>query len=137
MRLVLDTNVLARVVISPKGLAAELFDRVRLEHILVSSAEMLAELTRVLSYDRLRKLHRLDDRAIEDFVRYVERGSALVGLPADIPSIVAADPDDDVVVATQSSVTRMQSARVTATCLTPMSSHICPNGRSRSSTTCN
>jgi predicted nucleic acid-binding protein len=60
MRLVLNTNVLARVIISPQGLAAELFERVRAEHVLVSSTEMLEELLRVLAYDRMRKLHQRD-----------------------------------------------------------------------------
>ncbi len=100
MRLVLDTNVLTRVVISPQGLAAELFDRVRAEHILVSSPESLAELSRVLAYDRVRKLHQRNDQEIGEFVQNVEAGSVLVQLPADIPAVVKADPDDDAVVAT-------------------------------------
>lgn len=100
MRLVLDTNVLARVVMSPQGLAAELFDRVRVEHVLVSSPDMLAELSRVLAYDRVRKLHQRDDQEIGEFVQNVEAGSVLVQLPADIPAVVQADPADDAVVAT-------------------------------------
>ncbi len=100
MRLVLDTNVLTRVVISPSGLAADLFDRIRAEHVLVSSSEMLAELSRVLQYDRVWKLHQLDEVEINEFVREVEAGSSLVALPDDVPAIVKADPDDDVVVAT-------------------------------------
>lgn len=100
MRLVLDTNVLARVVMSPQGLAAELFDRIRTEHLLLSSSEMLAELSRVLRYERVRKLHRLDDEEIDAFVRGVEAGSIVVPLPADIPAVVKADPDDDLMVAT-------------------------------------
>jgi predicted nucleic acid-binding protein len=35
MRLVLDTNVLARVVMSPHGPAAALFDLIRSEHELI------------------------------------------------------------------------------------------------------
>jgi putative PIN family toxin of toxin-antitoxin system len=100
MRLVLDTNVLARVVISPAGLAAELFDRVRLEHVLVTSPEMLAELSRVLRYEHVRKLHGLGDPEIDEFVASIEVGSIVVSLPANIPAIVQADPDDDAVVAT-------------------------------------
>jgi predicted nucleic acid-binding protein len=41
MRLILDTNVLARVVMSPHGPAAALFDLIRSEHMLISSLEML------------------------------------------------------------------------------------------------
>jgi putative PIN family toxin of toxin-antitoxin system len=100
MRLVLDTNVLARVVISPQGPAAELFDRIRVAHVLVSSSAMLVELSQVLRYDRVRRLHRLNDQEIGEFVRDVEAGSTVVPLPADVPAIVRADRDDDVVVAT-------------------------------------
>jgi len=100
MRLVLDTNVLARVVISPQGVAADLFERVRTEHVLVSSSELLSELSRILRYERVRKLHRLDDAEIDAFVRNIEAGSIPVQLPADIPAVVAADPDDDTFVAT-------------------------------------
>jgi putative PIN family toxin of toxin-antitoxin system len=100
MRLVLDTNVLARVVMSPHGPAAELFDRVRAGHLLVSSPEMLSELSRVLGYERVRSIHQLDDVGVERFVREVEAGSQLVRLPQDIPAVVNADPDDDSVIAT-------------------------------------
>ena len=100
MPLVLDTNVLTRVVISPHGLAAELFDRIRLEHILVSSRGLISELSRVLAYDRVRELHRLDDQDISEFVRHVEAGSIIIDLPTRIPAVVTADPDDDVVIAT-------------------------------------
>jgi len=100
MRLVIDTNVLARVVFSPQGPAAELFDRVRSEHLLVTSPEMLSELWRVLGYERVRRLHQLDDRGIEQFVREVERGSVLVRLPEHVPEVVKADSDDDSVIAT-------------------------------------
>jgi putative PIN family toxin of toxin-antitoxin system len=100
MRLVLDTNILTRVVISPQGLAAELFDLVRADDILVSSSEMLAELVRVLAYDRVRRLHQRSDEEIGEFVQFIAAGSVLVQLPADIPAVVKADADDDAVVAT-------------------------------------
>jgi predicted nucleic acid-binding protein len=69
MRIVLDTNVLARVVMSPRGPAAELFDRIRLDHLLITSLEMLAELSRVLAYERVRHIHQLNDHEVADFVR--------------------------------------------------------------------
>lgn len=52
MRIVLDTNVLARAVGSPAGPAAELFERIAAEHVLGVSSELLAELSRVLGYER-------------------------------------------------------------------------------------
>ena len=100
MRIVLDVNILARVVMSPQGPAAELFDRLRSGHLLVSSVEMLADLSRVLAYERVRRIHQLDDRGIEEFVARIEEGSLVVALPQSIPAVVPADPDDDVVIAT-------------------------------------
>ena len=100
MRLVLDTNVLTRVVISPHGPAAELFDRIQSGHVLVTSPELLAELSRVLAYDRVRALHQLDDDGIRQFVLEVETGSEVVPLPDHVPAVVRADPDDDLVIAT-------------------------------------
>jgi putative PIN family toxin of toxin-antitoxin system len=100
MRVVLDTNILTRVPASPHGPAGELFDRLRSDHLLVNSSELLAELARVLGYDRLRKIHGLDDAAIEDFVEHVEAGSFLVALPDSLPRVVPDDADDDAVIAT-------------------------------------
>lgn len=82
MRIVLDTNVLARVVKSPEGPAAELFERIASEHLLITSLALLAELSRVLAYDRVRRIHRLSDQALGEFVQKIEAGS-LVVLPAD------------------------------------------------------
>lgn len=100
MRVVLDTNILARIPASPHGPAGELFDCLRSEHLLISSSELLAELVRVLGYERLRKIHGLDDAAIEEFVEHVEAGSLLVALPDPLPRVVPDDADDDAVIAT-------------------------------------
>ena len=67
-RVVLDSNVIARAVMSPNGLAADLLTQlVKSEHQLCTSDFMLAELVRVLSYSRLQKRHRLDDQKITAF----------------------------------------------------------------------
>ena len=71
-RVVLDSNVLARAVMSPNGLAADLLKRlVQSENQLCTSDFMLSELVRVLSYPRLQKRHKLDDQMTE-VVRYCE-----------------------------------------------------------------
>ena len=67
-RIVLDSNLIARAVISPNGLAAEILFRVLTEdHLLCSSNLMLAELDRILRYPRLRKVHGLTDAQILEF----------------------------------------------------------------------
>lgn len=50
MRIVLDTNVLARALASPGGPAGEVFEQAMVGHTLVVSLELLSELTRVLAY---------------------------------------------------------------------------------------
>jgi putative PIN family toxin of toxin-antitoxin system len=100
MRVVLDTNVLARVVMSPTGPAGELFDRIRADHLLIVSAELLAEFSRVLAYDRVRRIHGLDDAGIEYFVEELEAGALVASLPNPLPRVVPDDADDDQVVAT-------------------------------------
>jgi predicted nucleic acid-binding protein len=65
MRVVLDTNILARAVGSRNGPASELFECICAKHTLITSSKLLAELARVLSYDRIRSMHQLSDAAIE------------------------------------------------------------------------
>jgi len=100
MRVVLDTNVLARVVASREGPAGELFDRLQSGHLLIASPPILTELARVLTYERVRRLHRLNDGQIVQFLERIESGSLVVGLSKDVPCVVPHDRDDDYVVAT-------------------------------------
>jgi putative PIN family toxin of toxin-antitoxin system len=99
MRVVFDTNILTRAVASPSGPAGELFERVASDHLIIASLELLAELSRVLSYERLRRLHRLSDESIDVFIEGIESGATLVRLPNLLPRIVPYDVDDDLVVA--------------------------------------
>jgi putative PIN family toxin of toxin-antitoxin system len=100
MRVVLDTNVLTRAVASPSGPAGELFERVCTSHVLVVSLETLAELARVLAYDRVCRIHQLSDRGVAEFIESLETGAAVVSLPSPLPRVVPDDPDDDAIVAT-------------------------------------
>jgi putative PIN family toxin of toxin-antitoxin system len=100
MRIVLDTNILARAVAAPRGPAGELFERIAVGQVLVVSLELLAELARVLAYDRVRRMHQLSDSGIAEFVESVETGAVVVSLPIPLPRVVPHDPDDDLIVAT-------------------------------------
>jgi len=100
MRVVLDTNVLARAIASREGPAGELFERLQSGHLLIASPPILAELVRVLTYDRVRRLHGLNDSQIATFLQRIESGSLVVGVVEDVPAIVPHDRDDDYIVAT-------------------------------------
>ncbi|MEX0703850.1 MAG: putative toxin-antitoxin system toxin component, PIN family [Planctomycetales bacterium] len=101
MRIVLDTNVLARIAYRPEGPAAALLDRFgpSSPHVVVLSF-ILSEVARVLRYPRLQRLHRLTDRQLQTFIDGLRKlGLIVEPEPSDI-SPLASDPDDDPVIAT-------------------------------------
>jgi predicted nucleic acid-binding protein len=66
MRIVLDTNVLARAAMRTSGLGRELLLRcTENPHVLVLSEFIISEVSRVLRYPRVRKSHGLSDQATE------------------------------------------------------------------------
>lgn len=100
-RIVIDTNIIARSVASPHGLAWKLFQRALAEsYLLCTSSFMLAELDRVLRYPRLRKMHGLSDQEIEEFVQSVQRVSLVIELGSDKIASVTRDIDDDPIIET-------------------------------------
>ncbi len=100
-KIVLDTNILARAVASPQGLASELLRiAISQKHLHCTSNFMLAELGRVLRYPRLRRIHGLTDIEIDDFVRSVQQVSLVVEVDAAKSKPVTRDKDDDPVIET-------------------------------------
>jgi len=100
MRILLDTNVLARATPGPSSLSREL---VRLAtvppHILILSPFLLSELSRVLGYGRLRRVHGLDDAAIQEHLLNLQASALIVDPPTCGGQIVTRDPDDDPIIA--------------------------------------
>ena len=102
MRIVLDTNILARAAARTPGPARELLLRcLDSPHVLLLSEFLLAEVTRALQYPRMRKVHGLGDEDIADYVNYLKTASVTVLLPEGTsPAVVRADTEDDPIVAT-------------------------------------
>lgn len=101
MRILLDTNILARAASGPPGLAHEVvLAATRPEHTLILSPFLLSELSRVLRYDRLRRVHCLSDTEIDEFIADLQLVAEIHVPPGPLPNVVAADPDDDPVIAT-------------------------------------
>lgn len=100
MRVVLDTNILARA--SRAGLARELLQNLRTgAHSYIVSPFIIAELSEVLRYDRLRRMHRLDGAAIDQHVRDIAEGAVrIIDVSAFVVPIVPDDPEDDLIIAT-------------------------------------
>jgi len=102
MRIVLDSNVLARAARPYLSPAREVLLRCMEEpHVLLLSAFIVSELRRVLRYERVRKMHGLDDAGIERYLADVESAALFVALPEGAQeAIVAHDPKDDPIVHT-------------------------------------
>jgi putative PIN family toxin of toxin-antitoxin system len=99
MRVVLDSNVLARATPGKTSAAREvLLLLARQPHTLVTAAPLFAELARILQYPRVRPLHGLDDAGIQAYLQAIQLGSAVVS-PASPSPVRTRDPADDVVIA--------------------------------------
>jgi predicted nucleic acid-binding protein len=85
VRVVLDTNVLARAHQLARGPAREVLLRVvDGQHVLVLSTDLLREVARGLAYPRLLRRSRLTATDITDYLEFLARAAALVQ-PAAIP----------------------------------------------------
>ena len=101
MRIVLDTNVLARALSGPRGPAGELLRRVHSPHVLVLSFPLLDELARVLRYERLRRIHGLGDDLLNLFLVQLQSAGVVVDVAKGAShGVVAHDLDDDFLIAT-------------------------------------
>jgi predicted nucleic acid-binding protein len=99
MRLLLETNILARAAAGPPGPAHDrLIAATQHMHSLILSPFLVAELRRVLRYERLRPVHGLTEDEIDRYVADL----ILVADVVDVASPAAAissDPDDDPILA--------------------------------------
>lgn len=99
MRATADANILVRAIASPSGPAGALLDLMTVPpHVLVVSPYILGEVRRVLDYPRVRKLLRMTDNEIADFVAVIAACAEVVE-PREVPT-VCRDPMDDAVIAT-------------------------------------
>jgi putative PIN family toxin of toxin-antitoxin system len=94
LRAVLDVNVLIAALLSPGGSPAQLLRVWQAGAFeLLVSPQLLAELTRALSYPRIRRLIPAEDA--DAFVAWLRHSATLVLDPSDAPPWRSADPDDD------------------------------------------
>ena len=102
MRIVLDTNILARAASPSRSPAREVLIRcIEDPHTLLLSAFIVWELSRVLRYDRVRSIHGLDEAGIERYIAHLESASVTVTLPTIAPKlVVSSDPEDDPILTT-------------------------------------
>ena len=103
MRVVLDTNILVRASAKAMGPARELLQIIvaSQDHTLITSPFLLQELERVLAYERVRRISKLTEEEVAEYLRYLRAHEiAEIVYPGPAPRIVPADSDDDPVVHT-------------------------------------
>jgi len=97
VRMVLDTNVLVSALINPDGLPDQLLQRWEAdEFTLVTSAEQLDEVERVLAYEKLQRFIRPEQAS-----RLVANLHRFATFAENLPALAAStNPSDNVILAT-------------------------------------
>lgn len=99
MKITLDSNILVRAAMSPKGPALRLLDLVLGEHVLILSRFILEEVERVLLYPRIQARYRVTVEEAGRFVANLAEASHLVE-PVIRERLILSDPEDDAVLYT-------------------------------------
>jgi putative PIN family toxin of toxin-antitoxin system len=93
VRAVLDPNVLAAALLSPRGAPASIITRWPAgEYELIVSDALIAELERVLTYPKVRS--RITARDAADFITMLRDGAVLAADPSGFPRRSADSGDD-------------------------------------------
>jgi uncharacterized protein len=93
MKVVIDTNVFVSALIRPGSVPAQILSHPA-PFMLVTSEKILAELARVLRYDRIQKRYNLNPEMIDEYIRNIRFDSEVIQVTRSA-SGVAEDPDDD------------------------------------------
>jgi putative PIN family toxin of toxin-antitoxin system len=97
MKAVVDTNILIRALIKPRGTVGPIITRLRNgDYTLVYSTPLLDELIEKLALPRIRRKYRLEVNEIEALVALIALRGALVTPSRRVK--VCRDPDDDMVI---------------------------------------
>src|SRR5215213_7527483 len=93
MKVVFDTNVWVSALITPNGISARLF--VSLDRFQsVTSDEIIAEVEKVLHYDKIQKKRGLTDEEIASYIQFIRLISSVVTVNEQV-NFIQADPSDD------------------------------------------
>lgn len=101
IRAVLDTNVLVSSILSPGAVPSRIVRAWQAGAFeLCLSQPLFEELAEVLNRPRIRKIARITVEQIEELLTLLPRISRFVEEPLPLEPVIAADPDDDLVLAT-------------------------------------
>jgi putative PIN family toxin of toxin-antitoxin system len=93
MRVVVDTNVFVSALISPRGTPAQLLAH-EFPFELITSEEILAELNRVLHYDRIQKRYNLNEEIISGYLSTIREDSQVIEVTGQV-TVIEKDPSDN------------------------------------------
>jgi putative PIN family toxin of toxin-antitoxin system len=98
MRILLDSNLLVRVGISPFGAASAIVRLIQTapEHVLLSSEHLRNEVADVLGRSRIRERFAITDRSVKQFLERLANTSENVA-PDPLPAVIV-DPEDQAVI---------------------------------------
>lgn len=100
MRILLDTNLLVRAVLTPQGPARRILNLIETgeDHVLIVCDQLLNEIASVLARNRIRRRWPLTDEQVEGFCGYLARvAERIVADP--LPAVIS-DPKDRWVIET-------------------------------------
>jgi putative PIN family toxin of toxin-antitoxin system len=99
IRAVLDANQYVSALLKPRSNPARIIELVHAGHVtLLASPAILDEVRQVLSYPKLKKLHRRSPQDIERFLGRIEKIALMTPGVLAIPA-VKDDPSDDIYLA--------------------------------------
>jgi len=100
LRVVIDTNVIVSGILSRKGAPAELLNIWRERRfLLLSSADIVAEVRAVMQYPRIRHKYNISDDEIEQMITLLEHDALLVAGDSNVVGSVLDDPQDEMFLA--------------------------------------
>ena len=100
IKVVLDTNVLISAFIANINSSPRIiFDFFCMEKLMVvTSKELLNELSRSLHYPKIKKIYKLSNRSIIQYLQFLQQTTHRV-IIKNFPQIIKTDPDDNLILA--------------------------------------
>jgi putative PIN family toxin of toxin-antitoxin system len=93
MKVIFDTNVWVSALITPGGISARVFaSQARFQSI--TSEEILAEVEKVLHYDKIQRKRGLTDEEIADYMQFIRLISRVVMVHEQV-NLLEVDPSDN------------------------------------------
>lgn len=96
LRVVVDTNVFVRSLLSRKGTSSKVVDEWRAgKCLLVTAPSIISEIRRVLTTPRIRKKYRIGEEEIEQLIDLLKKVAVVIPGSPGVKGVTPRDPEDD------------------------------------------